>query len=141
MKIICLQPADWLPLSEAAFELVFKGVHDRSLDRISFALLAVDEHTDAPICYLTTREMNAEDLCWEYGGAFPQKAATVEVYRAFCAFHDWCEKRYKRLFQVVENTNHRCLKLSMKLGFNIVGVRCIRGETLVEMVKEFSHAL
>lgn len=124
-------------MSSDAFRLVFKGSHDPELDRISFALLAVDEDTKQTVGYLTAREMNAEDLCWEYGGAFPDKANTPAVYHAYMFFARYCQTRFKRIFQVVENTNHRYLKLSMKLGFNIVGVRHVKGDTLVEMLLEF----
>ncbi len=138
MKIAVLQPAEWAHFSEDAFRTVFKAPHNKALDRITFALVGVDEDTDLPVGYLTARELNGEDLCWEYGGAFPDIAESIEVYRGYCLFAERCrEMGYARILQVVENTNHRYLKLSMKLGFNIVGVRTIRGETLVEMLLEF----
>lgn len=137
MKIMALNPDEWRGMSADAFRLVFKGACDPQIDRINFALLAVDEDAKQTIGYLTAREMNAEDLCWEYGGCFPEYANTPAVYHAYMFFARYCQTRYKRLFQVVENTNHRYLKLSLKLGFNIVGVRHVKGVTLVEMLLEF----
>ncbi len=141
MKIVPLTPSEWQAFSEAAFQTVFGAVHDRRLDRISFALVMVDEEKDEPLGYLTAREMSAEDLCWEYGGAYPAKEKSVHVLRGYMMFARWCQTRYKRIFTLVENTNHRYLKLAMKIGFNIVGTRAQGGRLFVELSMEFADAV
>lgn len=51
---------------------------------------------------------------------------------------EWAEfAGYRRIAFLVENTNEAMLKLAMRCGFLIVGLRTFKGLILLEHVKEF----
>jgi RimJ/RimL family protein N-acetyltransferase len=136
-----LSPEEWTLISENAHRAMFKENRAASLDRISFAIIVEDE---GGLCgYLTARELDAENVYWQFGGAFP---GTHSSHKAFEYYGALIEKMkelgYKRITTLVENDNVRYLKLAMHFGFRIIGVRIFKGTVLVELLNDFeeSHA-
>jgi RimJ/RimL family protein N-acetyltransferase len=132
----CYSREDWKAVSEAAHLVCFGERKEVSMDRIDFALVVGEN--DAPSGYVTCREHDAETLYWQFGGAFPGTRSTSLSWKGYQALVDWCKTRYKRITTLIENTNIVMLKMAMKVGFRIQGVRVFKGQILVEHLLEFS---
>jgi RimJ/RimL family protein N-acetyltransferase len=138
MRVEQLSAEEWSSLSEDAHRVVFGSVKPASLDRIDFALLVVDEeHT--PMGYVTCREWDRDTLYWQFGGMFPGTKETIHSFAVFQALIAWCRPRYQRLTALVENSNTPMLKMAMKVGYRITGVRTFQGSVLLEHLLEFPH--
>jgi len=139
MKIERIEPQIWSSLSENAHKIAFNTLKPASQDRISFALLAVND-ANIPLGYVTCREHDADTLYWQFGGAFPGTIGTTISFPTYCQFVEWCKPHYKRITTLIENTNTVMLKMAMKVGFRIIGVRFYKGSILLEHVLEFANA-
>ena len=137
IRVDPLSTTAWETMSENAHKIAFGKVKPASLDRIDFALLAVDQESDRPLGYVTCREHDAETLYWQFGGALPGTRGTVNSWGTYLALIDWCSSRYRRLTTLIENKNVVMLKMAMKAGFLINGIRYSSDSILVELVKEF----
>lgn len=126
---------DWELVSEDAHLIAFGKRKPAYFDRIDFALLAKTE--TQMLGYITCREMDHETLYWQFGGAFPGTKDTVKSWRAYEAFGKWCGDKYKRVTTLIENDNTVMLKMAMKLGYRIIGVRNFQGSILLEHLLEF----
>lgn len=131
LSVLEITAKEWKQLSEAAHVLSFKERRAASLDRIDFALLAVLE--GKPVAYATVRELDAESIYWQYGGAFPEIKGTINVLKVYRMFIAHCAARYRRVTTLVENGNVRYLKLAMAVGFRIMGCRMFKGDVFVEL--------
>lgn len=137
MNCIKLEKLAWRELSESAHLIVFNEIKSSALDRVDFALLIEDEQ-NKPMAFVTCQELDAFSLYWQYGGAFPDTKDTIYSIRSFELFLTWArEKGYQRVGFRVENNNYPMLKLAMKCGFKIVGLRAYAGYVLLEHLKEF----
>lgn len=123
-------PEQWREYANAAHILVFKESREPLLDRISFALLA--HNNQSPVGYVTCRELDAESLYWQYGGALDEFRGFNAV-RAFRVFFNYCAEKYKRISTLVKNDNVAYLHLLMKMGFRAIGLRTFGGEIFLEM--------
>jgi RimJ/RimL family protein N-acetyltransferase len=133
-----ISPEEWSELSELAHKLAFAKVRHASHDRIDFALLAVETPSENPIGYVTVRELDHEGVYWQFGGCLDERLrGTVHILRIYEAFCAWASENCKRITTLVENTNESYLRLALRLGFEIIGVRMFKGTILVEMLKEF----
>lgn len=136
MKIVYLKKEEWAELSAKAHLIVFNEHRDPKSERIDFALLADEQ--DIAKSYVTCRELDSESLYWQYGGSFPGTKGTVSSLKAFTGFVNWAKEHgYKRILFYVQNTNKAMLKLAMKCGFLICGVRNFQQNILVEHFLEF----
>lgn len=137
--MICekLEKNIWKELSESAHLIVFNELKSSALDRVDFALLISNE-TQKPMAFVTCQELDAFTLYWQYGGSFPDTKDTIYSVRSFELFLKWCRDHgYQRVGFRVENNNFPMLKLAMKSGFKIVGLRAFGGYVLLEHLKEF----
>lgn len=133
-----ISPHDWEVFSENAHLIVFEKKRPGHLDRIDYALVVTDDK-DTLLGYLTAKELDAESVYWQYGGAFPTAKGNVHAARGYGAFVEWARGRYKRVSTLVENTNVRYLKLAMAHGFRVNGVKIMKSKILVEMLLEFEN--
>ena len=124
--------------SANAHKIAFAEIKDPEIDRIDFALIVADD--DKAMGYLTCREFDADTIYWQFGGAFPGTKDTSLSWRGYQAFVEWCRPRYKRITTLIENTNLVMLKMAMKVGFRVCGVRVFKGDILLEHVLEFTDA-
>lgn len=136
ISIIQLTPREWSQYSEAAHKIAFAEVKPACWDRIDFALLAVDDEN--PLGYMTCREHAEGVLYWQYGGAFPGTLGTLFSWRCYQAFIEHCGKKYKQIHTQIENTNAVMLKMAMKAGFRVMGVRNFKNSILLEHWLEFN---
>lgn len=123
---------DW---AEAAHKVVFEEKRPAEMNRIDFALLVINAKNE-PGAYCTVREFDHESIYWQYGGAFPGTIGTIYTVQMYEALIEWCRQKYKRITTLVNNENISYLKLCMKFGFRIIGVRVFKGEIFVELLNE-----
>lgn len=129
---------DWEPMSENAHLIAFGKKKPASFDRIDFTLLVRTEKE--LMGYVTCREFDHETIYWQFGGAFPGTQSTSLSWIGYQAFVEWCKPRYKRITTLIENKNTVMLKMAMKVGFRVIGVRNFQGSILLEHLLEFSDA-
>lgn len=132
-----MEKEDWKELSKRAHLIVFNEDKDPLKDRLDFALVTEVEESSLLLNYVTCREADAETLYWQYGGSFPGTKGTILSYRAVQALLRYCQERYKRVFFYVENKNSAMLKMALKCGFLITGIRNYKNTILVEHLLEF----
>lgn len=138
IEIDQLTKKQWAEHSEQAHAICFKAHKPKEWDRIDFALVVRDDQK--LMGYVTCREIDAETLYWQFGGAFPGTVKTSLSWKGYQAFVEYCKSRYKRVTTLIENTNCVMLKMAMKVGFRIVGIRTFKGDVLLEHLLEFEHA-
>ncbi len=137
IKIQELDPEQWSVFSEDAHRSCFSEFRPAYTDRIDYALLAHDPATRGIMGYVTVRELDHESAYWQYGGAFPTIEKSAHVFKVYLHFIEHMRQRYKRVTTLVENSNVSYLKLAMKAGFRIIGVRMFKGVILVELLLDF----
>lgn len=135
IEVDCLPAKEWSHLSEKAHLIAFSESKPAEWDRIDFALVV--RRGQEPMGYLTCREHDAHTIYWQFGGAFPGTRESSLTFSGYKAFVAWCEKRYKRVTTLIENDNVVMLKMAMKVGFRIMGIRNYRGHILLEHLLEF----
>lgn len=139
MRIEKIGREDWKVLSAHAHLSCFGEQKPAYFDRIDYALLAIDEKRDEPMGYVTVREIDYQTAYWQFGGAFPTIKQTLQVYTTYLAALKWMSSRYKRIYTYIENTNTTMLRIAMKAGFRIVGIRCFEMPLVLEHLIEFSE--
>lgn len=121
---------EWRVLAERAHFVCFGKRLKPGWGRVDFALVGMG--ADAPVGFITCREENSETVYLEFGGAFPETKGTAAVWRCYQQGIEYLLERYPRLTTSIENKNTAMLKLAMKVGFRIVGVRNFRGKVMLE---------
>lgn len=137
MRVQKIDKEDWKELSKRAHLIVFNEDKDPLKDRIDFALTVEEAESSLLLAYVTCRETDSDTLYWQYGGSFPGTKGTILSYRAVQALLRYCQERYKRVFFYVENKNSAMLKMALKCGFLITGIRNYKNTILVEHLLEF----
>lgn len=127
---------DW---AEAAHKISFNEIRPASMNRIDFALLTINPSNNKPGGFCTCRELDNETVYWQYGGSFPETIGTVWSARSYEALIEWSKQRYKRITTLVSNQNVVYLKLAMKYGFRIIGVRTFKNDIFVELLNELEE--
>lgn len=138
IEVDILSKEEWNKYAEKAHLICFDKHYAAEKQRIDFAL--VSRWGDRLMGYVTCREMDADTVYWQFGGAFPGTKDTSLTFKGYTAMIGHCGKKYKRITTLIENTNTVMLKMAMKVGFFIVGVRNYGGSVLLEHVLEFSNA-
>lgn len=131
-----VEPQDWNMLSRDAHMVSFGVARDPSLDRLSFALIAVDNQGEVS-GYVTCIEMDRETLYWQHGGAMPEYEKSIHTIKGYSQFINWSREHYKRVSTKIENTNTAMLKLAMKLGFMVVGTHTFKNKIYIDLLNEF----
>lgn len=137
IKIVKLSAEEWKLLSMDSHAVVFEEKRPPYMDRIDFAIMTVDDETETPLCYVTVRELDAETVYFQYGGAYPSAKGTSKSYESYKQLIDWTRKRYKRATNLVVNENIKMLQFCFAQGFRIIGVRTFKGQVLCELLLEF----
>jgi RimJ/RimL family protein N-acetyltransferase len=139
MEVKRISKEDWAMMSENAHLICFDEKRPSFMDRIDFALLNV--RGDKPLSYCTVRELDAESCYWQYGGAFPNTKGSTTSYHSYRLFADWCfANGYDRITTYIENINTAMIKIALKVGFLIVGVRTFKNKIYAEFLLEKGEA-
>lgn len=132
-----LNKIEWETYSENAHAIAFGTIKKREDERIDYALLALTN--DELIGYVTVKEMDSKTVYWQFGGGFPTGEKTIRIWHGYNAFLAWSALRYKYMSTLIENDNLPMLKMAMRAGLRITGVRYFKGAILLEHGIEFSN--
>lgn len=122
----------WAYLSEDAHYTLFGTKKPASRDRIDYAL-GLETPEQELLGYMTVHEISSDCVYLQFGGAFKQ--GTALTFRGLQKFMDWFKEMGKKtIYTRVANTNTAMLRLYLKLGFLVVGVRVDPTETLLELM-------
>lgn len=135
VEVDVLLSPEWDKYAEKAHLICFNKLNPAEKQRIDFAL--VSRWGDRLMGYVTCREMDADTVYWQFGGAFPGTKDTALTFKGYTALIGHCKNKYKRITTLIENTNTPMLKMAMKAGFLIVGIRNYNASILLEHVLEF----
>jgi hypothetical protein len=127
---------EWKVMAANAHLAVFDESRPAEMNRIDFALLAVE---DEPIAYGTFREIDNESVYMQYGGVFPPSRNSIKAYRAYEAILSKVRSHYKRASTLIENTNLPMMKFAMKAGLRVTGIRNFKGSILLEHSIEWEN--
>jgi len=133
-----LSHVEWLELAEKAHLVVFGENRPKEMDRISYALLAVEN--GVVMSYTTVRETDAESVYFPYGGSFPgTKGVPGRALSTLIAFCDYFrDEGFKRVNFLVEGNNKPMLINAIKADFQFIGLRVFNGKPLLEMMKDLA---
>lgn len=135
-KITRISKDEWHEhLCRDAFNVSFGNVRHPNIERIDFALIATDSFNTIS-GFVTCKEMDAETLYWQYGGAMPNHSGTINVWNGYRCFIDWAKEKYKRVNTRIENRNYSMLRMAMKAGFCIVGTFNFNGKIYLDLAME-----
>lgn len=133
-----MPPLQWAQYSEAAHLVVFEERRPWEMDRIDYALVAIDGEKRDGLGYVTARELDKESVYWQFGGAFPTIKNTIYVLKVYDKIIKWTKKQgYSRVTTYIENTNRAYMRLALTCGFRVIGTRTFKGTVLCEMLLEF----
>ncbi len=127
-----LSKEQWQELAQGVHSIVFKEIQDADYNRISYALLLVEKESDVVTSYITIQEMDAKWAYIQYGGAFPNYQKGLYVVRGFHQLLNYLRERYDKISTFVENSNYAMLKLYMREGFLVTGIKYFRETILLE---------
>lgn len=133
-RIVVVDSAEWMKSSQQAHKWAFGEVRAPEMDRIDFVMLNVRD--DKVLNYCTVRETDSESVYWQHGGASPDTKGTITSFKSYLRNAEWCLGKYKRITTLVENKNKAMLKIAMKVGFIIIGVRTFKGSVMLELLLE-----
>ena len=134
--VIQIDAKEWADRwAENAHKICFDEMRPSHFNRIDYALIIVNGK-NKPAGFCTVKELDHESVYWQYGGAFPDTQGTVWTFRCYEMLLDWTFNKYKRITTYVHNENIVYLKMIMKFGFRIIGVRFFAGKIYVELLNE-----
>ena len=135
ITVDCLTKQEWLPIAADAHLTCFNEIIEPDFNNIDFALIS--KKGERLLTYCTVRQLDKETCYWQYGGALPECKDTVYSYKGTKASVDACfSYGYKRISFYVENDNLPMLKLALKLGFRVIGLRNFKKSILLELFLE-----
>jgi hypothetical protein len=133
-----LRPDEWAEVSESTHLVAFNEKRDPSLNRVDFALMATDG--DDPVAYMTCYEHDAETVYIQHGGKLPDAGGSVKAFKAYMQMLGRLnEMGFKFGQTMIENTNTAMLRIAMKAGWLISGIRFFDGKILVEHAIQFKN--
>lgn len=133
LKAVVYSSSEWREFAETAHATCFGEIRPASMNRIDFAMLAVKDET--PAGYITVREFDEESVYWNYGGVFPGVKNTTTAFLVYELGIQKClEMGYKRITTLIENSNIVMLKMAMKIGFRIIGIRNFDSKIFCELL-------
>lgn len=91
--------------------------------------------------YLTCRKTDDDTLYWQYGGTFPGTRGSSLSYQVVKHCYEYSRKHFKRAHVLIENTNLVMLKMAMRVGFRITGIKNFNGTIFLEHHAEFTDAV
>ena len=120
--------------SQNAHKAVFNEIKPGFRDRISYALLVVKD--EIATGYVTVREMDDENVYWQFGGVLPTFRKSMTAVCSIEAALAWQKLVSRRVVTYVENTNSAMLRFYIKYGFLIIGTRTFNGKIMVDLIKD-----
>lgn len=137
VDIVKVHPEDWKSLSRNAHLASFAESYDgEDFERISFAVLMMRKGTQEIVGWATCREHDRDTLYLKTGGALRGAKTTSLSYSGYKQFIDWTSAKYKRVVTLIENKNSDMLRMALKAGFLVIGVRVFQNRIYLECLIE-----
>lgn len=136
IEIERIEKDDWKKLSEKAHLIVFAENKPAEMDRLDYALVA--KMGTNLLGYVTCRETDANSIYWQFGGAFPGTKSSSLSFACYLRLVWWTKQHYARVTTLIENTNVVYLKMALKIGFRVIGIKNFNGRIYLEHTMEFN---
>lgn len=134
ISIIHFKKDEWTRFAEDAHKACFDKIFPAKSMRFDFALLVAKG--DLAMGYVTCREIAEDTVYIQWGGAFPGTRHSVNTWPGYLAIHAWLGQKYKKCVTHIENDNCVMLKMAMKRGYRICGLRHFENQILLEHLLE-----
>jgi RimJ/RimL family protein N-acetyltransferase len=121
----------WDSVSSEAHKEVFGKNDLEGIEGVDYVLAVLEG--ESILGYVTVIEENKRVAYWQLGGILPENRAKPAMYRAYKMLIEWTLERYLKITTRIENTNTAMLRMAMKAGFVIQGVRVWDGKILLEL--------
>lgn len=125
---------EWLEYSSQFHDVVFNNPEFKEIENIDFSLVAFDG--DEVLGFATIRVLDKFHAYMQYGGAVKKGYKTLSAYLKMI---ELLKGSFLNITTLIENTNHPMIKLAMKAGFNINGIRIKSGNIYLEHLIEVKH--
>lgn len=134
MVIKIYSKKEWLEYSSQFHDVVFNNPEFKEIENIDFSLVAFDG--DEVLGFATIRVLDKFHAYMQYGGAVKKGYKTLSAYLKMI---ELLKGSFLNITTLIENTNHPMIKLAMKAGFNINGIRIKSGNIYLEHLIEVKH--
>lgn len=134
MVIKIYSKKEWLEYSSQFHDVVFNNPEFKEIENIDFSLVAFDG--DEVLGFATIRVLDKFHAYMQYGGAVKKGYKTLAAYLKMI---ELLKGSFLNITTLIENTNHPMIKLAMKAGFNINGIRIKSGNIYLEHLIEVKH--
>lgn len=119
-----ITPNNWKLMAQDVHACVHGTLRDPNMDRVDFVLLGVDDK-DEMAGYITVKVFDDASVYFGWGGMFPSYKGTTKTYHIYKEAILFIFTQFKRINTYIRNTNVAMLKLAMKVGFLITGIKVI----------------
>lgn len=130
MTVIKYSQDDWVKLSEGVHLEIFNEYRSKDLNRIDFALVAFED--EKALGYITCKEFDSESIYIGFGGIFPDIQKTTKAFSVYCKGLEYLKDHYLRATTLIENTNIPMIKMALKAGLKITGIKNFENTILLE---------
>lgn len=134
MVIKIYSKKEWLEYSSQFHDVVFNNPEFKEIENIDFSLVAFDG--DEALGFATIRVLDKFHAYMQYGGAVKKG---YKILSAYLKMIELLKGSFLNITTLIENTNHPMIKLAMKAGFNINGIRIKSGNIYLEHLIEVRH--
>lgn len=113
--------------SETLMSLVFDMPDFHLIESVDYAVLIKDE--DDILGFSTCRALDKSHIYMQYGGSLQKSFKNLSSYLLLV---NTLKKEYSTITTYIENTNTSMLKIAMKAGFRIIGLRSFKNKIYLE---------
>ncbi len=118
----------WKDISPYFHSMAFNNKDFSEIENIDFACSVVDG--DSTLGYCTFRVLDKSHVYMQFGGAVDK--GSYKNLAAYMAVINALKKEFIHITTLIKNDNFVMLKMAMKAGFKIVGIRMVKGEIYLE---------
>lgn len=137
MIVNFISKEQWKNISPYFHGMIFSNKEFSEIENIDFACSLVDG--ESTLGYCTFRILDKTHVYMQYGGAI-DKGLFINL-KAYTTLIEALKKEYLYITTLIKNDNFTMLKMAMKAGFKIVGIRIIKNEIYLEHSIEVNHGL
>lgn len=137
MIVNFISKESWMNISPYFHQMAFSNKDFSLIENIDFACSLVND--DTTLGYCTFRVLDKTHVYMQYGGAVDLGAYLN--FKAYLTLVEALKKEYMHITTLIKNDNVPMLKMAMKAGFRIVGIRFIKNEIYLEHSIEVNHGL
>lgn len=128
---------EWDVFGETLHQSVFNWFRSRDDDKCDYAIIIEkDSHVAG---FITVRELGVKRAHLLFGGVIPSFRGTLNTVLTYSTILDNLAKCYDTCTTCIENTNNDMLRISLKLGYKIIGIKTIDGCSFVELEMDLTQ--